>query len=445
VTTLTQPLDQLPDPLPIAPLRRPFDVTIRPPGAKSLTCRAYVLAALADGESRLQCPLRADDTERLREALGTMGAEARWEGDDVVIRGVAGRFPRGGSVNLGDGGAPTRFTMAAACLAAEPVVVDGSPRMRQRPIAEGVQLLRRIGAAIEYVEDEGRLPVRVTPAALRGGRVEIPSTASSQFVSALLMIGPALPGGIELAFTGDVTSAAYVELTADMLCRWQALTAEDVETLARGSALRVAPATIRAQSMVIEPDASSALYWFTAAAISPGSTATVPDLDPDSPQPDAWVLKLLEDAGAAVAAMEDVSGSCRTQVSGTGRLRGRHFDGSGCPDGVLAFAALAALADGPTRVEGLHTLRVKETDRVAALAAELQRIGCVVETTDDSIAIDPAGRHEEPVVIETYNDHRMAMAFAVLGLVRGGVSIRNPACVSKSYPAFWRDLARLYD
>jgi 3-phosphoshikimate 1-carboxyvinyltransferase len=445
VTDLTLPLDQLPDPLPIEPLSRPFDVTIRPPGSKSLTCRAYVLAALAAGESRLKRPLRADDTERLREALGALGAASRWEGDDVVIDGVGGRFPHGGSVNLGDGGAPTRFTMAAACLAAEPVVVDGSARMRQRPVAEGVDLLRGIGASIEYVEDEGRLPVRVTPAALRGGRVAVPSTASSQFVSALLMIGPALPGGIELAFTGDVTSSAYVELTADMLCRWQVLAAEDVETLTRGSALRVEASTIRAQSMLIEPDASSALYWFTAAAINPGSTVTVPDLDPDSPQPDAWVLKLLEDAGADVAAMEDVSGSCRTRVTGTGHLQGRRFDGSGCPDGVLAFAALAALADGPSHIEGLHTLRVKETDRVAALAAELQRIGCAVETTDDSIAIDPAGRHEETTVVETYNDHRMAMAFAVLGLARPGISIRTPACVSKSYPAFWRDLARLFD
>src|SRR5438552_11277306 len=156
----TLPLDQLPDPLPIEPLRKPFDVTITPPGSKSITCRAYVLAALADsaaGESKIIRPLRAEDTDLLLEALCTLGAEARWvpgenhDGEDVYIKGVNGRFPRGGRVYLGDGGTPTRFMIACACLAAEPVVVDASPRMRERPIAEGVEMLRQLGAKIEYV------------------------------------------------------------------------------------------------------------------------------------------------------------------------------------------------------------------------------------------------------------------------------------------------------
>ncbi len=162
VIDYTLPLDELPDPLPIEPLRKPFDVTISPPGTKSITSRANDLAALADGESRIIRPLRADDTDRLLDALCTLGAEARLDGEDVLIKGVNGRFPRGGEVNLRDGGAPTRFMIAAACLAAEPVTVDGSPRMRERPVAEGVELLRQLGAEIEYVEAEGRRPVRVT-------------------------------------------------------------------------------------------------------------------------------------------------------------------------------------------------------------------------------------------------------------------------------------------
>jgi 3-phosphoshikimate 1-carboxyvinyltransferase len=446
VTDLSLPLDELADPLPIDPLTRPFDVTIRPPGSKSLTCRAYVLAGLAEGASRIVRPLRADDTDRLLEALCTLGAEAVWEGDDVVIRGVAGRFPRGGVVNLGDGGAPSRFMIAAACLAAEPVVVDGSPRMRQRPIAEGVDLLRQIGADIEYVEDQGRLPVRVTPTGtLQGGSLNVPATSSSQFVSALLMIGPRLPEGLQVRLTEDVTSASYVELTINTLWRWDVLSTEDIESYTTRQTIRVSPAQIHGQRVRIEPDASSALYWFVAAALRRGSRVTIPDLDRDPPQPDAWFRALLHDAGAEVTEHEDPSGSRQTQLAGTGHLAAQHFDGSDCPDGVLAYAALAAMADGRSHVSGLHTLRVKESDRIAALATELGRIGCEVETTADSIAIDPADHHGEPVVIETYNDHRMAMAFAVLGLAHPGISISNPACVSKSYPTFWRDLARLYD
>ena len=446
MTDLSLPLDQLPDPLPIEPLTRPFDVTIRPPGSKSLTCRAYILAGLAEGESRIVRPLRADDTDRLLAALCTLGAEAQWDGDDVLIRGVAGRFPRGGTVNLGDGGAPTRFMIAAACLAAEPVVVDGSPRMRQRPVAEGVDLLRQIGADIEYVEAEGRLPVRVTPAGtLRGGGLSVPATSSSQFVSALLMIAPALPEGLQVRLTEEATSASYVELTINTLWRWDVLSMDDIESYTSRQTIRVSPAVVPGRRARIEPDASSALYWFTAAAMSPGSRVTVPDLDLDSPQPDAWFLSLLEDAGAEATERQDASGSRQTQLAGTDRLAAQRFDGSDCPDGVLAFAALATMADGRTQISGLHTLRVKESDRIAALASEVGRIGCTVETTDDSIAIDPAGRHVKPAVIETYNDHRMAMAFAVLGLARRGISIRDPACVSKSYPTFWRDFSRLYD
>ncbi len=220
---------------------------------------------------------------------------------------------------------------------------------------------------------------------------------------------------------------------------------DDIESYTSRQTIRVSPAVVPGRRARIEPDASSALYWFTAAAMSPGSRVTVPDLDLDSPQPDAWFLSLLQDAGAEATERQDASGSRQTQLAGTGHLLGQSFDGSDCPDGVLAFAALAVLADGCSQISGLHTLRVKETDRIAALARELQRIGCAVDTTADSIAIDPAGHHDEPVVIETYNDHRMAMAFAVLGLARRGTSISNPACVSKSYPTFWRDLARLYD
>jgi 3-phosphoshikimate 1-carboxyvinyltransferase len=439
VIDLTSPLDRLPDPLPIEPLAKPFDVTITPPGSKSITCRAYVLAALARGESRIIRPLRADDTHRLLAALCTLGAEARADGDDVPIKGVGGRFPRGGVVNLGDGGAPTRFMIAAACLAAEPVVVDGSPRMRERPIAEGVDFLRALGATIDYVQSQGRLPVRVTPSdSLEGGSLEVATTASSQFISALLLIGANLRLGLQLD-TGDViTSRSYVDLTLGTLRQWE------IDCVADQARIEVRPGAAAARAYRIEPDASSAVYWWTAARLIPGARVRVPGIAKTSLQPDALVLRehlrpeeRIDERDGGVA------------VRGLPRARPFRCLAHEMPDAAVALAVTAAMAEGgparePTFIGGLRTLRFKETDRIAALANELGRIGCTVQAADDSITIDASSRHDDPVVIETYNDHRMAMAFAVLGLARPGISIRDPACVSKSYPTFWKDFARLY-
>ena len=208
-------------PLPSAPLRTPFDLVITPPGSKSLTCRAYVLAALATGTSRIVRPLRAKDTYALLAALCTLGTRASWTGDDVSIVGNGGRFPRGGSINLGDGGAPTRFMIAAACLAGEPVVVDGSARMRQRPIAEGVELLRRLGAQIDFVDHNERLPVRVTPRKMTGGDLDVGRTLSSQFISAVMLIAPCLDTPLRLNLGPEVTSVSYVGLTRHVLRQWR--------------------------------------------------------------------------------------------------------------------------------------------------------------------------------------------------------------------------------
>ncbi len=428
---LRQALDRLPDPLPIPAPPRPFDAAISVPGSKSLTCRAYVVAALAEGTSRIIGPLRAADTDGLLAALGTLGAEARWEGDDVRIRGVGGRFPRGGEINLGDGGAPTRFMIAAACLAAEPVLVDGSPRMRERPVAEGIEMLRRLGARIEYAEEEGRLPVRVIPGALRGGPLDVPVTLSSQSISAMLLVAPFLPRGIDLRFSGPITSASYVTLTVNTLMQF-GVTVEE---------FRVCPQRVSGRELQVGRDASSAAYWMIAAAICPRSRVRLMGLTVPFVQPDFRVIKILDSAGTRLLALED-----RLEVDGPARLSWPPaIDASGMPDAAVALAAASSLADGPVRIRGLRTLRVKESDRIAALAAELGKLGCGVEADGESIAIDPSSRHERPAVIETYNDHRMAMAFAVLGLARPGLSIRGPACVAKSYPGFWSDLARLYD
>lgn len=447
------PLDELPDPLPIEPLRKPFDVSITPPGSKSITCRAYVLAALANGESRIIRPLRAEDTDGLLKALCTLGATAKWEGEDVLITGVNGRFPRGGEVNLGDGGTPTRFMIACACLAKEPVVVDGSPRMRERPIAEGVDLLRQFGATIEYVERGGRLPVRITPSdEFKGGELAVGRTASSQFISALLLIAPWIERGVKVRFTESPTSITYINLTLDALGDWKVMFRSRLREETRDCSVELSD--VVGQSFRVEPDASSAAYWIVAAAINE-SRASAPHIPFHSQQPDVQVARHLQPEVFNWRQAGLWASDVRWPINGS-ILAPLDVDAREFPDGALALCIAAVCSTGRSTISGLHTLRVKETDRVAALANELTKVGCRVEIdeTDGDVAlvIHPIPRDAngnltavDPMEIETYNDHRMAMAFAVLGLVRPGLSIRNPACVAKSYPGFWRDFAKLYD
>lgn len=428
-------MNGLPDPFPVLPADGPLRASVRPPGSKSLTCRLYVLAALAEGRSLLRSPLRSGDTDRLLAALETLGVRTRWRGSDVEITGCGGRLPRGGRIDLGDGGTPTRFMIAAACLASGPVLVDGSPRMRERPIAEGVEMLRALGAHIEYVEEEGRLPVRITPSReFTGGEIAVGRTASSQFISALLLIGPFLRDGVSVRYTDVPTSPGYIALTR-LAMRQFGVEVRDKQWL--GPRIdQVRPVRVEGRELEVEADASSAAYWLVAGAIVPDSRVRVEGLRPSSTQPDAGLVPLLERAGAEWTVKDGA-----IEVIGPERLRPLDEDLSGMPDGAMAVAILAACATGRSRLRGLETLRVKETDRLAALATELTRVGCEATADSASLVIHPHDGVRRDVVIETYNDHRMAMAFAVLGLVRRGIAISDPGCVSKSYPGFWNDLA----
>ena len=452
-------LADLPDPLSIPPRREPFAIELRPPGSKSITNRLYVLAAIARGTSTIRRPLRSEDCDRLLAALETLGVGVErigWDdageaagGEFVRITGIGGRFPRGGRVDLGDGGTPTRFMLAAAALASEPVVVDGSPRMRERPVAEGVAMLRALGADVRHLEVDGRLPIEVRPSeAFRGGEVTAGRTASSQFISALLLVAPALERGIAVRTREPLTSPSYVELTlAVMAPHARIRTGGDRPARVAGGRIEVDGGGIESFDATVEPDASTAVYWMAAAALVPGSTVRVPDLDLHGPQPDARGILAVRTLGVT-ASTEPASGGggggSGPRSVFSGRLqRGGRLDASDWPDGSLSVAAMAAAGSEPVRLDGLRTLRVKETDRIAALAEELRRIGCRVACSDDHLEVDPRPRHERPVVIETYDDHRMAMAFAVLGLARPGISIADPSCVAKSHPGFWRDLGRI--
>lgn len=437
----------LSDPMPITPAARPIDAAVRVPGSKSLSNRHLILAALADGPTTLRGLLACDDCDRLLVALSAFGVAHREQGGAVLV--APGAVPAEGSVHLADGGTPTRFMIAYAAAQSHGVfTIDGSPRMRERPVAEGVEMLRALGARIEYLEADGRLPVRVHGGGLVGGSIDVGRTASSQFVSALMLVAPRLSKGLEVRFTSEPTSASYLHLSLS------ALAAAGVDAkVAYGpvvlgasqpgaglASISIEPQPIRGGEVEIEPDASSAVFAAAAAVVTRG-TVLLEGLPRRSVQPDAYFLDDLALRGAAVEVTE--SPRLATRVSARTALRGRDSDFTLAPDAAVMAMVLAACADAPSRFTGLATLRVKESDRIAAVAAGLRALGGTVETGDDWARVHPLPAHATPAAIDTVNDHRIAMAFAVLGLARPGVSIRDPGCVRKSWPGFWDALGAL--
>ncbi|MEM9082006.1 MAG: 3-phosphoshikimate 1-carboxyvinyltransferase [Planctomycetota bacterium] len=422
--------------------------TVRPPGSKSLTNRGLLLAALADGESVLRgALLDADDAQRMMTALRTLGVGIEVDGDVVRVRGVSGRFPSGGELFLNNAGTATRFLTAAACLASEAVTIDGNERMRERPIGELVDLLRRLGIDVEERGQEGFVPIRVSPSGVEGGDLQVATTLSSQFISALYMVGLFLEGELTIELVGDITSPSYLEMTLDLM---RQLGAGDRIVMEEGlRRVTVKGGGLRGFELDVEPDASGATYLWAMGALVGGSRVFVPGLDSGSLQGDARFVELLSGTGANV---EEVDGG--TRVSAGGGIRAIEADLSLMPDAAMTIAAVCAFADGVSELRGLRTLRVKETDRIEAMRVELGKVGVGVEVfehasadgegRDEGIRITPmAGVEGEPVVFETYDDHRMAMSLALVGLRRPGVSIADPACVGKTYAGYWEDLARL--
>jgi 3-phosphoshikimate 1-carboxyvinyltransferase len=377
----------------------------------------------------------------MREALQAMGVGADAEGGIV---GRAGKLRGGCTLDCGDGGTPARFLMAAAALAEGPVVIDGSPRLRERPMQDGGDLLQQLGVECRWLGARGCLPVEVNGGGrVLGGDVVVGRTASSQFVSALLLIAPWMERGLRVRFADEVTSASYVELTVSTLQQWGAAVA--VKRDQRGAAREVAVGQrpLKARDVQIEADASSAVYWAAAAALVEGSSVELAAVPLESAQPDLAAIRALQAMGARV---EAVDGGIRVRCSverGGAPLRGMVVDASLFPDGALAVIAASAVAHGPSRFNGLGTLRVKESDRIEAMASNLRMLGCVCEAGADWLSVQPLQRPPSGVTLPTYNDHRIAMSFAVLGLRTGGITISDPQCVAKSYPSFWTHLATL--
>lgn len=409
------------------------------PGSKSLTNRWLMLAALAQGTSTLRGALASDDTMAFVGAVCACGVRAAWHApDELSVVGCAGHPAGGASVSLGDGGTPTRFMVAFAALADRAIVIDGSPRMRERPVAEGVAMLAALGAQVRWIDAAGRLPVAVGGIRPLGRTIAVGATTSSQFISAIMLAAPWLERGLELVFTEPPTSASYVELSIGVLDRVGV--PMRVERSPGGAlvAVTIEPMSLQGFEIAVEPDASSAIYPLAAAALVPGMRVTVPGLPRATAQPDRGAIDALVAMGGRERMVDGA-----TCIEHGGPLRGISVDASAWPDGSLAIAAVAAAAQGTTAISGLRTLRVKESDRIEAMAAELRAIGCTVHASDDALVIDPSTCHARPVTLRAHRDHRVAMSLATLGLRRPGISIDDPSCVAKSWPEFWESIAPL--
>ena len=424
-------LAELPDPLPVAPATGPLDADVVLPGSKSITNRALVAAALAEGTSVLRGVLDADDTRAMIDGVRALGAEVTPGGspDELVVVGLGGApAPGARDVHARLSGTTSRFLLPVLALAEGPSVLDGGPPLRARPMADGIAAVRSLGARVVERGAAGHLPVEVAggPAALLpGAQLAVPGDASSQFLSGLLLAGPCLPGGVTLRVVGALVSRPYVEMTLAVLRAFGAEAAWRTD-----DELVVAPGGYRAARYDVEPDASAASYAFAAAAVC-GGRVRVAGLGAGALQGDVAFVDVLERMGATVRRSAD---AIEVEV-GEARLRGISVDLGALSDTAQTLAAVAPFAEGPTEVTGIGFIRAKETDRIGAVVTELRRLGVDAEERPDGFVIRPGPI--SPGVVRTYDDHRMAMAFAVLGLGAPGVAIAEPACVAKTFPGFW--------
>ncbi len=420
------------DVLPIVPLERPPRASVRVPGSKSLTNRALLLAALATGRSVLEGALFSDDTILMARALRDLGfevSEDRGAGRFEVVGG-GGEIPATAArLYAGNAGTAARFLVALVCLGRGRFEVDGSERMRQRPIGELLDALRRLGA--RAASPTGCPPVYVEAHGLAGGSARVAGRTSSQFLSALLMVAPYARADVELEVVGDLIAKPYVAMTLAVMREFGV--SVEAEELRR---FRIAHGQrYRARAYAVEPDASSAHYFFAAAAIT-GGCVRVEGLRRSSLQGDIRFLDVLERVGAVVR-----EGPDWLEVRGSERLDGIDVDMNEISDTAPTLAAIAPLAAAPVRIRGVGHIRHQESNRIAAVAAELRKLGARVRERDDGWEIEPS--RIRGTVIDTYGDHRIAMAFSVLGLRVPGVGIRDPACVRKTFPDFYERLEEL--
>ena len=429
---------RLMDSLRLEPFARPFDKTFAPPGSKSLTNRALVLAALGESPCTLTGALFADDTRVMIDGLRGLGLEVTPDesAKTIAVKGRGGVIPSAAAdCFCGNSGTTIRFLTALCTLGRGVYTLDGVPRMRQRPIGPLATMLRNLGARIEHTAGDGTPPLRITADGLPGGLVRYGSETSSQYLSAVLQVAPYAHHETVIDLVGRQTSWPYVAMTMQLMDRF-GVTCELVRDPATQEPTQIVVPrdTYVAETYAVEPDASAASYFLGLAALHAGSKVTIEGLGKRSLQGDVGFADVLHRMGARLTFGPDF-----ITLAGTGELTGIDADLSDMPDTAQTLGVVSLFASGPTTIRGLHTLRVKETDRLAALQTELSKLGADVEIDGDTLHIDPPERMNV-AAIDTYDDHRMAMSFALAGTKSAGVTINDPQCVSKTYPGFFADL-----
>jgi len=424
------------------PISAPFKASITPPGSKSLTNRALVLAALANGTSKLTNVLFADDTCVMLDGLKSLGfaVEIDEANHTVTVTGHGGKIPAGGAnIFCGNSGTTIRFLTALVALGRGEFTLDGIARMRQRPIGELVTLLKNLGVRIRYDLNEGFAPITVLADGFPGGVARFGASQSSQFLSAVLQIAPYARNELRISLEPNQTSWPYVAMTMQLMDVF-GVTCELIRDPDTGEpqTLIVPQHFYVPHDYVIEPDASNASYFLGAAAIHPGAKTTIEGLGKRSLQGDVGFADVLQQMGASL-----VFGGDFMTIIGPKMLEGIDVDLSRMPDTAQTLAVVALFARGHTTIRGLHTLRVKETDRLAALQAELTKLGAEVDIEDGSVLVINPPEKLKIAHIDTYDDHRMAMSFALAGTKTAGVTIKDIECVNKTYPNYFADLQKL--
>lgn len=425
----------MPDALEIRPLARPVDAEVTVPGSKSYTNRALVMAALAGGRSVLRGALFSDDTHHMSDALRRLGIRvtADEKGARFEVEGCAGHIPAPeAELFVGNSGTSARFLVSLAALGRGTYAIDGVARMRERPIQDLLDGLRPLGVRTSTRYNNGCPPVLVEADGIAGGKTRMAGGTSSQYFTSILLAAPYARRDVEIEVAGDLTSRPYIDMTLAGMRDF------GVEVRRDGyERFRVrAGQGYRGRAYDVEPDASSASYFFAAAALT-GGRVRVRGLNLASAQGDVHFVDALERMGCRVEAGGDF-----IEVRGPKRLKGIDVDLNATPDLAQTLAVLAPFAEGPTTIRNVASMRIKETDRIAAVVTELRRLGVQAVELPDGLVIPPAKRIL-PAAVHTYDDHRMAMSFALIGLRAEGVVIRDPGCVSKTFPDYFERLEGL--
>ena len=408
------------------------DLTFTAPPSKSCTHRALIAGALAEGKTTIFRPLEAEDTRLTAGALRSLGVVIEEQPGRIIITGCKGKLPnrRPTTLDLDNSGTSLRLLTTLALLCQYPVLLTGSARMQERPIGPLAGALPTLGGTVEFLQNEGYPPLRVS-GKLLGGPVVIDGSMSSQFISSILMAAPFAHKEVEVIIPAPPASASYLDITISVIEAFGAkVTRNGYERFVVSNTDRY-----QAQRYTVEGDYSSASYFFALAAIC-GGKVTVKNLAPDSVQGDRRFLDALQAMGCMVT-----YGTKSVTVENSGELRGITFDMATSPDTVQTLCMVAAVASTPTTLTGIGHLKFKESDRISSTAERLRQLGGDVRVSDDSITIRPASLHGGS--IDPANDHRTAMSFAILGCSIGGVTIQNAECVDKSFPGFWEQLSRV--